>query len=168
MRTSHLKLLFCLLAVCSAACGDGGEPEVVREGLPAPEFALKSLDGSTVESGSLKGDVVVLNFWATYCQPCRSEIPELNQIAEKSGAKVVGIALDADDAGTVRQFEREVNLKFNYSVLFGNEEVFRRYNGIGIPYTLVLDRAQRVVRIYRGPVDRMTLEKDLADINRST
>ena len=167
MKTTHLGLFFCLLAFCSAACG-GGEPEVMKEGLPAPAFALKSLDGSTVKSDSLKGDIVILNFWATYCQPCRSEIPELNQIAAKSGAKVVGIALDADDADAVRQFERELNLKFNYSVLFGDEEVFRRYDGIGIPYTLVLDRAQRVVKVFRGPVDSKTLERAVADINQST
>jgi hypothetical protein len=68
----------------------------------------------------------------------------------------------------VRQYESEGNLKLNYTVLLGDEEVFQRFNGVGIPYTLVLDRAQRIVKIYRGPVNRGELEKDLASINRST
>ena len=168
MRSARLKLLSCLLAVLLAGCGDAGEPPLVEVGAAAPEFALKALDGSTFESDSLKGDVVVLNFWATYCQPCRGEIPELNQVAAKAGAKVVGIALDAGDAKAVQQFEREMNFKFNYPVLFGDEDVFRRYNGVGIPYTLIIDRSQRVAKIYRGPVNCETLERDLAAVKAST
>jgi thiol-disulfide isomerase/thioredoxin len=151
----------CLFGLLLVSCGDAGEPASVAVGERAPDFALRALDGATVKSSSLKGEVVVLNFWATYCGPCRSEIPELNEFAASSGAKVVGIALDAGGAPTVRQYESAENLKLNYTVLLGDEEVFRRFDGVGIPYTIMLDRAQRIVSIHRGPVSRETLERDL-------
>jgi thiol-disulfide isomerase/thioredoxin len=154
----------CLLAVCLAGCGETHDPASVVVGSRAPDFALEARDGTTLKSSSLKGDIVVLNFWATYCQPCRSEIPELNQVAASSKAKVVGIALDQGGDEVIRAFEKDANLKLNYTVLLGDEEVFQRFNGVGIPYTLVLDRSQRIVKIYRGPVDQETLERDLSAI----
>jgi thiol-disulfide isomerase/thioredoxin len=161
-------LCACLFGLLLFGCGGGGgEPAEVAVGNHAPDFTLESMDGSTVKSGSLKGEVVVLNFWATYCQPCRNEIPELNEFAASSGAKVVGIALDSDGAATVRQYERETNLKLNYTVLLGNEDVFQRFNGVGIPYTLVLDKSQRIVSIHRGPVSKAMLEEDLSKIGQS-
>lgn len=166
MRSASRRLSLCLFGVLLLGCGEASQPENVVVGSLAPKFALKALDGSTVDSSSLKGEVVVLNFWATYCQPCRSEIPELNEFAASSGAKVVGISLDADGAQRVRQYEREENLKLNYTVLLGDEDVFHRFNGIGIPYTLVLDESQRIVSIYRGPVDKATLEQDLQKIKQ--
>jgi len=164
MKPSTKMLCVCVLSLTFLSCGDASGPEGVVVGARAPDFALRALDGATVKSSSLKGEVVVLNFWATYCAPCRSEIPELNEFATSSGAKVVGIALDAGGAQSVRQYETEENLKLNYTVLLGDEEVFQRFNGVGIPYTLVLDRAQRIVSIHRGPVSRETLEKDLLAI----
>src|SRR5918911_93822 len=107
MRASARSLCVCLVGFFLLACGGEGEAGEVAVGERAPDFSLKSLDGTTFKSSSLKGEVVVLNFWATYCEPCRSEIPELNQFAAASGAKVVGISLDADGAPTVRQYERE-------------------------------------------------------------
>ena len=136
-----------LLAACLAGCGEAHDPASVVVGSRAPDFTLEARDGTTVESSSLKGDIVVLNFWATYCQPCRSEIPELNQVAASAKAKVVGIALDQGGAEVIQAFESDANLKLNYTVLLGDEEVFQRFNGVGIPYTLVLDRSQHIVKI---------------------
>lgn len=159
-------MLFVICALLLSSCGDAGDPAEVVVGSQAPAFALKSLDGTKVSSASLKGEVVVLNFWATYCQPCRTEIPELNSFASTSGAKVIGIALDTEGTPAVRQYEKEQNFKLNYTVLLGDEETFTRFNGVGIPYTLVLDRSQRIVSIYRQPVDKQTLERDLLKINQ--
>jgi peroxiredoxin len=166
MKSLPKSLCVFLFGLMLLGCGDAGDPAEVVVGNRAPDFALKSIDGATVKSSSLKGEVVVLNFWATYCQPCRSEIPELNRFAAASGAKVVGISLDTDGSA-VRQYERETNLKLNYTVLLGDEEVFQRFNGVGIPYTLVLDPSQKIVSIYRGPVDEKTLERDLLKIKGS-
>jgi len=140
--------------------------ESVTVGSRSPDFTLTSLDGAKVTSSSLKGEIVVLNFWATYCQPCRAEIPELNSFAASSDAKVVGITLDPEGTPAVKQYEKEQTFKSNYTVLLGNEEIFTRFNGVGIPYTLVLDRSQRIVSIYRHPVDKETLERDLQKINQ--
>lgn len=164
MRQLFVALLCCLCVALQAGCAGEVEPAVVSVGSPAPQFALKALDGTTVKSSSLKGQVVVLNFWATYCPVCRSEIPDLNQVTSGSGAKVVSIALDQEGAPTLKSFLKEVTV--NYPVLIGDEETFQRFQGVGIPYTLVLDRSQRVVKIYRGPVTVEALEGDVRAIEQ--
>ncbi len=139
--TLNLKLFLCslaLLVVAGCESAGGASPESVVVGNNAPDFVLSSLDGTTVKSNSLKGNVVVLNFWATWCQPCMGEIPELKEFAASSKAKVVGIALDQDGLKAVKPFV-ESN-KINYMVLLGDEDLSQRFNGLGIPYTLVLDR----------------------------
>jgi thiol-disulfide isomerase/thioredoxin len=166
MKSVRAKIFVCLLALFLLSCSNTADPESVAVGSRSPDFTLTSLDGARVTSNSLKGEIVVLNFWATYCQPCRAEIPELNSFAESSGAKVVGITLDPEGTPAVRQYEKEQKFKLNYTVLLGNEDIFTRFNGVGIPYTLVLDRTQRIVSIYRHPVDKETLERDLQKINQ--
>ena len=148
-----------LFAVMLAGCGGGAGPEEVALGSPAPKLSLQSLDGQTVDSASLKGQPVVLNFWATWCAPCLKEIPELKEFAAAGGAKVVGVALDEEGAKAVKPFVEQHGI--NYTILLGNEETFTRFGGGGVPYTLLLDASQRVVKIYRGPVTREALERDL-------
>jgi peroxiredoxin len=167
MRPIALKFSLCaLLLAAVAGCGENSSPENVVVGNHAPDFELNSLDGTTVESNSLKGNVVVLNFWATWCQPCLTEIPELMEFAASSKAKVVGIALDEGGLSAVKPFVE--NHRINYTVLLGDQEIFQRFNGLGIPYTLVLDRSQRIVKIYRGPATKASLEEDLKLIERGT
>jgi thiol-disulfide isomerase/thioredoxin len=160
----------CFFVALLSGCGSAGygSPESVAVGSRVPSFSLKSLDGTTVTSRSLEGDIVVLNFWATWCAPCVKEIPDLKQVAASSGAKVVGIALDEDGLKPVKAFVERfgINQTENYTVLLGNQELFQQFNGLGIPYTLVLDRSQRIVKIYRGPATRESLEQDLRLINQ--
>jgi thiol-disulfide isomerase/thioredoxin len=159
------KLLTIIVACLSLAALPGCRsaqavrPEEVVVGNTIPDFSLKSLDGRTVSKDSLKGEVVVLNFWASWCGPCMGEIPELKQVAANSKARIVGIALDDDGAETVKPFAESHQI--NYTVLLGDQDIFQQFNGVGIPYTLVLDRSQRIVKVYRGPVDRGALEADL-------
>lgn len=169
MKPAVAKMCGCLfvLVLSFSGCGTSEpDPASVIVGSQAPSFSLASLDGTTVNSSALKGNVVILNFWATWCQPCMSEIPELKEVAAGSKAKVVGIALDQDGVKTIQPFV--VNNKINYTVLVGDEEVFQRFNGIGIPYTLVLDPSQRIVKIYRGPTTRKAIEADLKTISDVT
>lgn len=162
-----LALFLCeMVLVTMAGCGAGSNPENVVVGNQAPDFALTSLDGTTLDSKSLKGNVVVVNFWATWCQPCMSEIPELKEFAASSPAKVVGIALDEDGLKAVKPFVE--SHRINYTVLLGDQDIFQQFNGLGIPYTLVLDRSQRIVKIYRGPATKASLEEDLKVIARGT
>lgn len=166
LKSWSAKMLVCLFVLIQLSCGDSNSssPEEIKVGGHVPSFSLKSLDGTTVTNGSLEGKAVVLNFWATWCQPCMGEIPELKELAASSGAKIVSIALDQDGARTIRPFVASNNI--NYTVLVGDEEVFQRFNGLGIPYTLVLDRSQRIVHIYRGPVTKESVEQDLKKIEQ--
>jgi thiol-disulfide isomerase/thioredoxin len=166
MKSWWIKVLVCLSAVILSSCGDAtsGSPEKLKLGGRIPNFSLKSLDGSTVTDRSFEGSVVVLNFWATWCAPCMKEIPDLKKVAADSKVKVLGIALDEDEATAVRPFVERNGI--NYPVAFGNQELFQRFNGLGIPYTLVLDRSQRIVNIYRGPVTKESLEQDLKKVEQ--
>ena len=167
MKLSVTKACGCLflLLLSFSGCGTSDpDPASVVVGSQAPSFSLASLDGTTVKSSTLKGSVVVLNFWATWCQPCMSEIPELKQVAAGSKAKVIGIALDQEGLKTIKPFVVSNNI--NYTVLVGDEDVFQRFNGIGIPYTLVLDPSQRIVKIYRGPTTKAALEQDMKTIGQ--
>ena len=167
MKLSIPRMFRCLfiLVLFLSGCGTSDrDPASVVVGSQAPSFSLTSLDGTTVKSSTLKGSIVVLNFWATWCQPCMSEIPELKQLAAGSKAKVVGIALDQDGVKTIKPFVASNNI--NYTVLVGDEEVFQRFNGIGIPYTLVLDPSQRIVKIYRGPTTKEAIDQDLKTISQ--
>src|SRR6185503_1136522 len=167
MKLSTLKILTALLLILlfiTSCEPNEADPASVVGGAQAPSFSLSALDGTTVKSDSLKGNVVILNFWATWCQPCMGEIPELKQFAASSKARVVGIALDQEGAKTIKPFV--ASNQINYTVLVGNEELFQRFNGLGIPYTLVLDPSQRIVKIYRGPTTKESLEQDLVAISR--
>lgn len=167
MRSPVLKMFIGeMVLVILAGCSASPSPENVVVGNLAPDFALTSLDGTTLNSSSLKGEVVVVNFWATWCQPCMTEIPELKEFAASSKVRVVGIALDENGLKAVKPFVE--NHQINYTVLLGNQDTFQQFNGLGIPYTLVLDRSQRIVKIYRGPATKASLEADLKLIERGT
>ena len=154
------------LAAALAGCGTAEtvRPEDVVVGNTIPDFSLESLDGAEVSKASLKGEPVVLNFFASWCGNCRAEIPELKQVAEgaRVKAKVVGIALDEEGAETVKPFVQSQGI--NYPVLIGNQETFQQFNGVAIPYTIVLDGSQRIVKIYRGHAGREELEAALRQI----
>lgn len=130
-------------------------------GAPAPAFSLPALDGSTVESSKLTGKPLVLNFWATWCQPCLKEIPELKALAGSGQVNVVGVALDEEGRSTVAPFVERHQIA--YTILLGNQSVLQRFAGFGIPHTVVLDSAWRVLNVYRGPTTRAAIESDIAD-----
>lgn len=160
-----LAIAFILFSVVTLqGCGSARavNPEDVVVGATIPDFSVTSLEGKTIDKASLKGKPVVLNFWASWCTPCMSEIPELKEFAANSNADVVGIALDENGVETVKPFVDAH--KINYTVAVGTQDLFQQFNGVGIPYTLVLDPSQRIVKIYRGPTNRESLEADLKTI----
>jgi thiol-disulfide isomerase/thioredoxin len=163
-----LAIAFILLSMVPLqGCGSvqAINPEDVVVGKTIPDFSVTSLDGKTIDKTSLKGEVVVLNFWASWCTPCMAEIPELKELAANSKAKVIGIALDEKGLETVKPFVEAHTI--NYTVAVGDQDMFQQFNGVGIPYTLVLDPSQRIVKIYRGPTNRESLEADLKSIQQN-
>ena len=143
------------LAGCSSA-----PPFDIRVGAVVPAFDLQTLDGETVEA-PLTGDLpVILNFWATWCGPCRSELPALKAVHDAGRARVIGIALDENGAAAVRPFVARNRIP--YTVMLGDQALFQRFQGQAIPYTLILDSSGTIVAVHRGATDQATLERDLA------
>ncbi len=148
-------------AITVIACGSEPAPRVTI-GKKIPAFSLPSLAGSEVSSSALEGQMVVLNFWATWCQPCLKEIPELIELSKDERFAVVGIALDTEGERAVRPFVERMGM--DYTILLGDQEIFQGMGGYSIPYTLVLDATQTVINVYRGPATRSDIEKDLEKV----
>jgi cytochrome c-type biogenesis protein len=126
---------------------------------PLPEAEFKTIDGEPFRLASLRGQVVLLNFWANWCGPCRGEIPEFNEMVREHGERgltIVGVT-SHDTPEQVRSFQRDVPQ--NYTVLFGADDTPDRFNnGPGLPVTYVLDRQGRVREKILGPRDRAGFE----------
>ncbi len=125
---------------------------------PAPEFALKDADGKTVHLADYKGKVVLLDFWATWCAPCKIEIPwfmEFEQQLKDRGFAVVGVSMDEDGWGVVKPYLQE--MKINYRILMGNEQVGSIYGGVDSLPDYVFDRPPGKDRLrphWSGPGQR--------------
>ena len=153
-----LRCISLVVLLLLAACGS--EPSArLRIGDAVPDFTLPKLGGGELQATDLAGHVVVLNFWATWCQPCLHEIPVLKRLDEE-GVRIVGIALDEEGERAVRPFVEHHGIA--YTQLLGDQEVFQRFSGLTIPYTLVLDAERRIVNLYRGPATRDALLSDIA------
>lgn len=130
----------------------GGVDTAVASVLPAdsaaiaPEFTLGSTDGKTIRLSDYRGKVVILDFWATWCPPCRAEIPEFVSLYSKYkdlGFQMLGISLDEGGLKDVVPFMKDHGM--NYPVVLGSEEVVSAYGGIrGIPTTFVIDKSGHV------------------------
>src|SRR5215210_2801024 len=112
----------------------------------APSLALKDLRGRTVRVGDYKGKVVLLNFWATWCPPCRAEMPDLvkwQRQYRSRGLQVIGITYSPTELRAVRQFIRSIGV--NYPVLLGSEETKLLFDpGETLPFTVVIDREGKI------------------------
>jgi peroxiredoxin len=135
-------------------------PPPPAEGQPAPDFELTALDGTTITLSNLRGSVVVLDFWATWCRPCIQGLPHLQEFdtwARESGLPIRVFAVDtlerAPDADTLRQNVQRVWTNGNFTIdmlLDGNHAVARRYGIAAIPRTYVIDQDGVIASIYGG------------------
>src|SRR5271157_69129 len=113
----------------------------------APDFELQTLDGKTVKLSDFRGKAVMLNFWATWCEPCKIEIPwfvELQKQYGPQGFQIVGVAMDEDSNEEVAKFAQKMSI--NYPVLLGKESVEQSYGGVGVlPVTFFVDRDGKLI-----------------------
>src|ERR1700736_928968 len=149
-----LRNLLAASMLVGAGCGasaktpqSGNVIRFVRNPDVAPEFQLDGLDGKPLSLASVRGKVVLLNFWATWCGPCRAEIPDLIALQEKykDQLQIIGLTVDEDDAAVVKDVVAETRI--NYPVAMASQEVRMQYGGIAaLPTSSILDAQGRVVQ----------------------
>jgi cytochrome c biogenesis protein CcmG/thiol:disulfide interchange protein DsbE len=139
-----------LVLVCGCTAKEESD-KATGQGV-APLFALKDLEGNTVRLKDLRGKVVLLNFFATWCGPCRQEISDLVGLDKKfhsKGLQVIGISLDMEGAAVLHPFVRRYGI--TYPVVLGDRQVVLDYGGIrGIPTSFLIDRNGMVIKHFVG------------------
>ena len=146
------------------SAGRASGQETIKPGGPTPEFKLNGLDGKAFKSSQLKGSVVLLDLWATWCEPCLADIPIFNRLHEKFGTrglKVVGIAVESGWAKDIKPHVSKLGI--TYPILVGTEKIVQRYAVIGFPSTYLIGKDGRIVKKYLGslPDQEGELERDL-------
>ncbi|MGI9165358.1 MAG: peroxiredoxin family protein [Pyrinomonadaceae bacterium] len=134
-------LFICLLCVSAVA----QHPD------PLPEFSLRTVKGQKVTSQELKDSIVVLDFWATWCEGCITEIPAFNRLEQKygpRGVKVIGMAVQSGWAKDIRKFARRY--KMRYTLLVGNDDTVSEYGVISFPATYVIAPGWKLHKKYLG------------------
>ena len=133
------------------------------KGKPAPEFSLESLEGKTVRLADFRGKAVLLNFWATWCQPCKIEMPWFEQLQKQygpQGLQVVGIAMDDASKEDIARFAKDMGV--NYPILLGKESVGDAYGGVQfLPSTFFIDRDGKIVNRVFGLKSRSEIEDEV-------
>ncbi len=141
--TSFLALSLCLaLMFILPHCGK--EKKQPNSSL-APDFTLQTLDGQEIALSKLKGKVILLDFWATWCAPCRESIPHLIQLYkanQKDGLEVIGMNMDRGDTDTVRHFVKSMDIP--YPIAITSQDVERSYGVTGLPTTILIDKDGKI------------------------
>ena len=176
-------LAACFFAGCSSQravkAAESVKPDKDRR--PAPEFSLKDADGKTVRLEDYKGKVVLLDFFATWCGPCKIEIPWFMEMERKNkdkGFSVLGVSMDDEGWEVVKPFL--ASLGVNYRVVIGNDSTAQLYGGVdALPTTFLIDRSGKIAAVHIGLASKKDFEdgveqllaapggiiKDVADLN---
>ncbi len=135
----------------------------------APDFALKDANGKVVKLSDYRGKVVLLNFWATWCGPCKIEIPwfmDFEQTYKDKNFAVLGISLDEDGWDAVKPYIEQ--RKINYRVVIGTDKVATLYGDVdSLPTTFMIDREGRVAAVHVGLVSKSDYQHDILELLRA-
>jgi cytochrome c biogenesis protein CcmG/thiol:disulfide interchange protein DsbE len=175
MKVKLTLLLMLFAAVISIGCEKRGEQKEDRNeegqnetyeksegGEKADDFKLISTDGKELKLSDFKGKIVLLDFWATWCGPCRRGIPDLIDLQKKykDDLVVIGISLDRETKNDVIPFIKE--FKINYSVVYGDAAVVKAYGNIqSIPTSFVIDREGKLVDQHVGLMPKSVYENEI-------
>ena len=142
------------------------ETEIYAGGITstkAPDFILKDINGKDVRLSDHKGKFVIIDFWATWCGPCRRGIPDLIELQKQYSKDLTVIGISVDQANTIKEvvpFYKSYGI--NYPVVYGNYDVVMKYGGIeGIPTSFVIDREGNILNKYVGLIPKEEYEKYL-------
>jgi thiol-disulfide isomerase/thioredoxin len=170
---SQALALAVLFALLNVSCGASAQPKraaqqeqptiyFVRNPDPAPEFQLAGLDGKPISLADARGKIILLNFWASWCGPCRAEVPDLVdlQTRYKDHLQVIGLIVDDDDMDAIHQFVKDFGI--NYPVGVAPAELRVEYGGIpALPTSFILDAQSRVVQKHVGLRDPALYEIEI-------
>ncbi|PYT90269.1 MAG: hypothetical protein DMG41_05865 [Acidobacteria bacterium] len=138
---------------------------LVRNPDPAPDFKLDTLEGKPVSLAEYKSKVTLLNFWATWCGPCRAEIPDLVELQNKyrDQLQIIGLVVDDDDPQAIKKFVEQFGI--NYPVAIATDELRMEYGGIpALPTSFLLDAQGRVVQKHEGLHDPVLYEVEIRSL----
>ena len=161
-------LLGCLLQGCASGPKSVKAASVKpdKERHIAPDFTLKDADGKTVHLADYKGKVVLLDFWATWCGPCKIEIPwfmDMQRKKKDKGLEVLGVAMDDNGWEDVKPFLAD--LQVNYRVVIGDDPTSQAYGGVeSLPTTFLIDRDGRIAAIHVGVASRKEFEDGIDEL----
>jgi thiol-disulfide isomerase/thioredoxin len=155
-RTAFVMAVALLFAAVPALAGD----------TTAPGFSVKALDGHPVRLADLRNRPAVIDFWATWCAPCRASMPHLNAVQARYGPKglvVIGMSVDETGPAPVRRFATQLGVKF--TIAMANDEILDAYGPIrSIPTTFFISRKGEIVRRVVGYIDNETMETYVKEI----
>jgi cytochrome c biogenesis protein CcmG/thiol:disulfide interchange protein DsbE len=165
-----------LLAALGPGCGsnsraktaehaeDAVKPRAERK--PAPDFTLRDADGRAVRLTDYRGKVVLLNFWATWCGPCKIEIPwfvDFERRNKDRGFAVIGVSMDEDGWDAVKPFVNRLGV--NYRMVLGNDDVSSDYGGVeALPTTFLVDREGHIAAVHVGLASRSDFENGIEQL----
>jgi DsbE subfamily thiol:disulfide oxidoreductase len=168
-RNLTLFLAAATLAALVAGTGLGSAARADDKAMaksPAPAWVLEDVNGKKVSSDQFDGKVVVIDFWATWCPPCRAEIPGYIELQKKygdQGLAIVGISLDQQGPGVVKRFMAKHGI--NYAIVMGDEAVVEAFGGVeGIPTTFIIDREKNIRHRKVGAMETEEFEAILKPI----